>query len=99
MKSMTAHAVRRASQRNLTQGDIRYVLQNGSKIHKAGACFYYLCQKDILPEDRQEDEITRLEGTAVVLDPEQHTILTVYRNRERGLREIKKKQDYLVVGV
>jgi hypothetical protein len=52
MKSMTAHAVRRASQRNLTQGDIRYVLQNGSKIHKAGACFFYLCQKDIPQEDR-----------------------------------------------
>ena len=96
MKPMTAHAIRRASQRNLTHQDIDYVLQHGSRIYKAGACFYYLCRKDIPSEDQQEDEITRLEGTAVVLDPEQEMILTVYRNRERGFKDIRKKEDYLI---
>lgn len=99
MKSMTAHAIKRASQRNISPEDIEYVLQYGSKIHNAGACFYYLGGKDIPAEDRQEDEITRLEGTILVLDPEQSSIVTIYRNRERGLKEIRKKQDYLALAV
>jgi hypothetical protein len=52
MKSMTAHAVRMTSQRNLMQQDIHYVLQNGSKIHEVGACCFYLCHNDFPQEDR-----------------------------------------------
>lgn len=96
---MSAHAIRRAAQRNISPGDIEYVLHHGSKFHKAGACFYYLGGKDIPTEDRREDEITRLEGMIVVLDPGQRMVVTIYRDRERGLKEIRKKQDYLATAV
>ena len=99
MKSMTAHAIRRASQRNLTQGDIAYVLKHGSKLYRAGACFYYLGGKDIPAKDKREDSIARLEGTTLVLDSDQETIVTVYRNRERGLKDIRKKRDYHGIAV
>lgn len=97
MKAMTSHALKRAAQRNLNQEDLEYVLQYGSRLHKAGACFYYLAGKDIPQPDRREDELTRLEGTTVVLDPTQQMIVTVYRNREKGFRSIRKKQDFSAV--
>jgi hypothetical protein len=99
MKSMTAHAIKRAAQRNINSDDIVYVLKHGSKLHKAGACFYYLGGKDIPPTDRQEDEVSRLEGTTLVLDPEEKIIMTIYRNREKGLKEIRKKRNYLGIAI
>ena len=96
---MSAHAIRRAAQRNVSPKDIEYVLHHGSKFHRAGACFYYLGSKDIPSTDRREDEITRLEGTIVVLDPEQRMVVTIYRDRERGLKDIRKKRDYLATAV
>jgi len=95
MITMTAHASTRAAQRNLSPEDIDYVLEHGKKIHRGGACFFYLGEKDIKPEDRREDDIARLEGTILVLDPRMKAIVTVYRNREKGLKEIRKKQPYM----
>lgn len=92
---MTDHAQVRAAQRNLSDEDIAYVLKHGSKYHRGGACFIFLGEKDIFPEDLREEEIARLEGTILVLDQEQKTIVTVYRNRESGLKEIRKKRPYM----
>lgn len=97
MITMTAHAVTRAAQRNLSPEDIDYVLEHGKKIRRGGACFFYLGEKDIKPEDQGEDDIARLEGTILVLDPKMQAILTVYRNREKGLKEIRKKQPYFAI--
>jgi hypothetical protein len=95
MKTLTIHATKRAAQRNLAKADLEYVMQHGTQYHKAGACFYFLGGKDIPPEDRKNAEIARLEGTTVVLDPGQNTIVTVYRNRSTGLKGIRHKQDYI----
>jgi len=95
MKTLTIHATKRVAQRNLSKDDLEYVLHHGTKCHKAGACFYFLAGKDIPAEDRKDNEIARLEGTTLVLDPGQTTIVTVYRNREKGLKRIRRKQDYL----
>lgn len=99
MKAMSVHAVKRAARRNLSQEDIGYVLRNGSKLYRAGACFYYLCGKDIPVKDRGEDTFARVEGTIVVLDAKQKMVVSVYRNREKGLKTIRSKQDYMAFGV
>mgnify|MGYP001054826431 CR=1 FL=1 len=96
MVYFTSHAVKRAAQRNLSPEDIHYVLQHGSKIHNAGACFCYLGEKDIVPGDRKQDSIARLEGTTLVLDPEQESIVTLYRNRQKGMKAIRKKSSYTI---
>ncbi|QRN84296.1 DUF4258 domain-containing protein [Chloroflexota bacterium] len=97
MKTLTIHATKRAAQRNLSKADLEYVIRHGTRVHKAGACFYFLGGKDIPPEDRKDAELARLEGTTVVLDPGQKAIVTVYRNRTSGLKGIRHKQDYLGV--
>ncbi len=99
MIRMTNHALHRAAQRNLSRTDIAYILQHGSRHHRGGACFYHLGAKDIPAADQRTDEITRLEGAVVVLDARREWVLTVYRNREDGLKEIRKKRPYMGVAV
>lgn len=83
------HAEIRMAQRNVSFEDIVFVLDHGRKMHKAGAVFYFLRKCDI-PQGWQR-EFGRLEGTTVVLSRETATIITVYRNRQTGLRRVKRK--------
>lgn len=86
---LSRHAKRRTPQRGLLEEDVRYVLCYGKRIHAADAIFYYLRRKDI-PEF---DLITkgRLEGTAVVTDKQSNRIITVWRNRHNGMRNLRRK--------
>jgi hypothetical protein len=84
------HAEKRMAQRNVSFEDVVFVLENGRKLHKAGAVFYFLRKCDI-PD--LEPEFSRLEGTTVVLSRETATIITVYRNRKKGLRRVKRKTE------
>ena len=61
------------------------------KMHRAGAVIFFLRQRDIPPDMQTNKSYTRLEGTAVVTNRHFSRILTVYRNRQRGLRHIKQK--------
>ena len=92
---MTIHATKRAAQRNLSGADFDHALRHGTKCHKSGACFYFLTGRDILPENRKEVRIARLEDTILILDPDRDAIVTIYRNRENGLKAIQHKRDYI----
>ena len=94
MIAMSAHAITRAAQRNVSPEDIQYVMRFGTKEHRAGACFFYLGGKDIPVRDRRKDAFKRLEGTTIVLDASQKVIISVYRNRDSGLKCIRKKRAY-----
>jgi hypothetical protein len=85
------HAEKRMAQRNVSFEDIDFVLEFGRKLHKAGAVFIFLRKCDIPRKERQVYE--RLEGTMVVLSRETNTIITVYRNRQKGLRRARRKSD------
>lgn len=85
----TYHAQLRMAQRNISQDDVAFVLEHGQCIHRAGAIFFYLRRRDIAK--RFWDHYARLEGTAVVVTRRTGQILTIYRNRENGLRHIKRK--------
>lgn len=86
------HAEIRMAQRNVSFEDIVFVLEYGWKSHKAGAVFYCLRRCDIPRNLRRH--LSRLEGTIVVLSGETNTIITVYRNRQSGLRHVKRKIEY-----
>ncbi|MFN8472511.1 MAG: DUF4258 domain-containing protein [Anaerolineae bacterium] len=88
---LTAHAVQRMAQRNLSQDDVQFVLRYGQQLHRAGALFVYLRGKDIPKPERRNTSISRLEGTAIVLSSDGEIVATVYRNRERGLSHIRRK--------
>ena len=51
----------------------------------------YLRRKDLPLEVRRDERLRELVGTVLVLDRGQTHILTLYRNRQQGLRHIKRK--------
>jgi hypothetical protein len=85
----THHAEWRMAQRNLCLEDILFVLDHGERLYRAGAIFFYLRKCDI-PKDLRR-KFGRLEGTTVVMSREMPLVLTVYRNRQKGLRHVKRK--------
>lgn len=86
---LTNHAVQRMAQRNVSEKDICFVLEHGKKMHWAGAIFFFLRRCDF-PKGTHKRH-GRLEGTTVVISRDTYQILTVYRNRQSGLRRIKQK--------
>ena len=93
--TISFHAGRRLAQRNLTPEDVRYVFTHGRLYHTGKAVFVHLGLRDIPLDHRRIDQLRRLEGTVLVLDPAtgQH-LTTAYRNRRRGSRDIKRKCKY-----
>lgn len=87
----TNHAQTRMAQRNLTLEDVYFVLENGQRIHRAGAIFFFLGKRNIPEKLRSDQEHVRLEGSVVVTSRRLPRIITVYRNRSNGLRRIKRK--------
>lgn len=91
LPEMTNHATRRAAQRNLSLADICFVLHYGQVFHRAGAIHICLRRKDLPVETQHDQRLHQLVGTVLVLNRRQTHILTLYRNRQRGLRHIKRK--------
>lgn len=85
------HAGKRMAQRNISLEDIDFVLDHGQRLHKAGAVFFFLGKSDIPRKWQRRFE--RLEGTTLVMSTETSTLITVYRNRQKGLRHVKRKAD------
>lgn len=93
---LTGHAQKRAAQRNLSPAELRYVIRHGQRFHRAGALIFFLRDRDVPQADRDDDERRRLAGTAVVLSPDGQQVITAWRNRQKGLRQIKRKGEYRV---
>lgn len=92
LPAITLHAARRLAQRNLDTTDVTYVALHGRPHYAAHALFIHLGRRDIPAEDFKIDRIRRLEGTILVLDPNDGRMLaTAYRNRRSGSRNIKRK--------
>lgn len=87
------HALLRMSQRNLSLADIKFILQYGQLHYRAGAVIVFLRDKDIPKNKRNSDDYIRLQGATVVLSRDEPQIVTVYRNRERGLKRIRCKPE------
>lgn len=87
--TLSLHAELRAAQRGLTQQDIEYVLRYGHLYHAGGAMIYFLRSVDIPDDDYRH--MKRLEGTAVLVDRDRASIITTWRNRKHGSRNIRYK--------
>ena len=90
----TVHSALRSAQRGLSEDEIEYVYQFGSMYHRGGALFYFLRRQDVPLPDRRSDRAMRLVGTALVIAQDGRTLLTAWRNRRRGLKQILKKEAY-----
>jgi len=87
----TEHSRRQAARRGLSHDELEYVLFHASRYHRAGAIIYYLREVDLPPSDRNQAYACRLVGTAVVMARDRRTIITVWRNRQSGLKHILRK--------
>lgn len=93
------HAVLRLAQRNLSSGDVEYVLTHGRRIWAGNALFVVLGRRDIPRDDLRDDRRRRLEGTVLVLDTGTGRCLTTaYRNRRFAVRDIKRKRKRSMLG-
>ena len=88
--TFSEHALIRMAQRKLSESDVEYIVQHGTRYHNAGGLFCFLGKMDI-PDKGHE----RLEGSVVLLDSETETVvITVYRNRAEAPKEIRSKLKY-----
>ena len=91
MLNFTAHAQQRMVQRNVSIDDIQFILGLGFTTHCAGAVHIHLREKDVPRSLRHNDHLTRLIGVTLVLNRHTDMLITVWRNRKRGLRHIRRK--------
>ena len=92
--SPTPHALTRMAQRNIQLHEIWFVMTYGKRSHRAGAIFVQLRQKDIPFDMRHSQRCAQLVGTTLVLSREKPVIVTVYRNRQNGFGEVRRKSSY-----
>ena len=86
---LTHHARLRMAQRNVSTNQVWFILAHGHRCHRAGVIHVHLRRKDI-PADAKR-QFACLEGTTVVLNREGTAVMTVWRNREKGMRHISRK--------
>ena len=94
--NLSQHAILRMAQRNISLGDLEYVLEHGQRVYRTGVTIYILRKRDIPLNDRKKSEFTRLEGTAVLTGFSQDgdmDIITLYRNKTAS-RTIRCKAKY-----
>ncbi len=93
--AISRHAKLRLAQRNLSIEDVDYVLAHGQAHQAASATIVHLGRRDIPVDHQRESRLRRLEGTVLVLQgTHREHLVTVYRNRRRGSRDIKRKAKY-----
>ena len=94
MLKFTPHALYRMSQRNFSKDDVRFILKHGQRLHRAGAKFYLMRQKDVPQHLRNEQEYSRLVGATVVVCKcsEITLVKTVYFSP--SFQKIKRKATY-----
>jgi hypothetical protein len=92
----TDHARLRMAQRGISVEDVRNVLRFGSLNYSGTAVIYFLGKDDIPDNDLRRQQ--RLEGTGVVTSLE-GAVITVWRNRRRGARNIRIKQEAMRCGL
>ncbi len=93
---ISIHVLRRCAQRNVSLEELYYIIDNGRRIHSAGALFIDLRRCDLRPSPTVcRQRLEQLVGATVVLDGHGMVVKTVYRNAEAAkANRCKAKYDY-----
>ncbi len=90
------HARLRQAQRNLSDEDVTFVLQNGRRFYRAGVLCVFLGWRDIPTEKLIYHRFSHLEGTMLKLAATRSgemLLVTAYRNRRAG-RRMRERAKY-----
>jgi hypothetical protein len=90
----TIHATKRSAQRNIPIDSVDYIIDHSKPVYRSGVIFYYLRDRDIPARDWLYPQIARLAGTAVILSQDRKTIITLWRDRKKGMKYIRRKKRY-----
>jgi hypothetical protein len=90
--SFSDHADLRCVQRNLSEDEVNFVIQNGEMTRRTGAIFFLLRRRDIPKQYARDQRIARLVGTTVLVDKEWSVVITVYRNDEARKKDRRKSK-------
>lgn len=90
--SFSEHALLRMRQRNVTEEDVRFIVQYGRHIHRAGAIFCQMLQCNMPDYVEPNSAQGRLAGTTVVLCRCGRMVSTVYRNPQAFKRDRSKSK-------
>jgi L-fucose isomerase-like protein len=82
------HAAKRVSQRGIEPAVIAEIIKYGTRIHKQGKVFHYICKADIQLYYHKDDR-KRFESV-IVLTGQDGRVVTTYRNPD-AVSEIKRK--------
>jgi hypothetical protein len=89
----TQHSEQRQAERGITDTEIEYVMQYGTRLWRAGVLHVFLRRRDIPKPDRRRYD--RLEGIVILLDSKGGTIITTYHGcRRTGLKAIRCKPKF-----
>ncbi len=83
----TNHAKVRVQHRGISEKEFQYVCSHARTLNRTKRVFCVLRRKDIPNEDLKE--MARLDGTVVILERRERTVITVFRNRQ-AWKEIQK---------
>lgn len=86
------HALEQMPCRNLSRADIETVHQWGVRVRRTRVTFIFLGRRQLAQMPDGGRKYARLEGTVIVIDEAQ--VITCYRNRQRGLKDARKKAQY-----
>jgi Domain of unknown function (DUF4258) len=90
---LSKHALKRASQRGITELMIESAIYYGEQIHRQGLIFFALTAKGI-PKDTPVQDVKNLSNVIVVMTEATNVVLTCYKNAV-ALKNIKKKSKWL----
>lgn len=85
----SAHGLERMARRNLSPSDIDFVRRYARRQHVTGSVVRFLGARDI-PAEYRRTPMAKLEGT-VLIESVDGVLITVYRNRQNGWRDNRKK--------
>ncbi len=93
----TDHAELRCAQRNLSKGDVLYVLEHGLGEYNAGVRMHFLRRRDVPLDDLSDPRIERLIGVCVLVARNRQgmlEVITLYHNAKSGLKDHRRKSKY-----
>ncbi len=89
---LTNHATTRAAQRNLSAHDLATVWMYGVLEYHTGVMVIFLGRRQLAEMPDGGRRYGHLEGTTMLIGDAQ--IITCYRNRRDGLKEMRHKEGY-----
>jgi hypothetical protein len=88
--SLSSHALHRSAQRNISEEDIEFIIQNGDRLHRTGVIFCQLRHRNIPVDTPGNHRGWKLVGTTVVLCKCGLYVVTLYREKKAFQRDSRK---------